>query len=136
MSQALEQLARRVKDDPFFLAAPLARYAAAEGLDDAGLAARLGCVSEALTGLRLCRNPDPQPPNFWNDVQLLAGQFLIDSDILAEVVRYGQNLIRLAASPAGTGVAEAGFILAARDRKSADQQEGNDSAGPKTGGTP
>ena len=60
MNNPLDRLARRVEEDPFFLASLLAEYARAEGLDDLALAQALDCEPEALTGIRLCRAP-PRP---------------------------------------------------------------------------
>jgi hypothetical protein len=128
MSDALESLARRVAKDPFFLAAPLARYAERHGLDDAALAGRLGCPQELLIDLRLCRNPHPEPPGFWQDVERIATHFHLDADRLAEVVRDGQALLYLfqvqpnadagGAGRAGGAEAEApGFLMAARDEE-------------------
>jgi hypothetical protein len=115
MSAHLERLARRVASDPFFLAAPLARFAEHHHLDDNGLAAKLGCAPADLTHLRLCRSPDPMPPTFWNDVQCIATRFGIDPDGLAEVVRFGQVLLHLERT--GAGASEAGYLMAARDRE-------------------
>jgi len=115
MSMHLDRLARRVMRDPFFLAAPLARYADSHRLDDAGLSAHLGCDLVALTQLRLCRTPDPTPPDFFRDVEAIAGRFRIDPDALAEVVRFGQALL-LPGPWSGRGeVGPVGSLIAARD---------------------
>jgi len=115
MSRPLERLARRVEGDPFFLATPLACFARGERLDDVALSARLGCEVSTLTRLRLCRAPDPRPPGFWQDTQAIAARFGLDADVLAEVVRYGQGLMRM--RPAAETPAEEapGFLMAARD---------------------
>src|SRR5580700_4252094 len=97
MSESLKRLARRVRDDPLFVAAPLARFAESQRLDDAALAARLGCDVSVLTPLRLCRNPRPQPPHFGRDVDRIAQDCGVDADQLAEILRFGQAL--LAAQP-------------------------------------
>jgi len=110
MSIPLERLARRVQSDQFFLAAPLARYAESQRLDDRALAAQLGCDGETLTHLRLCRNPDPMPPHFWNDVERFAARFRLDPDRLAEVVRFGQALLQ-----AQPPTAAPGYLMAARE---------------------
>ena len=62
MTDPLDALARRVADDPFFLGSALARHAESHGLDDAGLAAALGCSVETLAMLRLCRLPAAAGP--------------------------------------------------------------------------
>jgi hypothetical protein len=116
MSQ-LERLARRVAGDPFFLASVLARYAESHGLDDDALAARLDCSAETLMHLRLCRNPDPLPPQFWSDVERIAGKFRVDADLLAQMIRLGQGLLRNHSPEAGRMPDSAGFLLAARDEQ-------------------
>ena len=116
MSDALESLARRVAGDPFFLAAPLARYAERHGLDDVALAASLGCAPALLTDLRLCRNPHPEAPRFWQDVERIATHFGLDAGRLAAAVRFGQGLLHL--SQQGADAADApGFLMAARDEE-------------------
>lgn len=119
MSKSLEALARRVANDPFFLASVLAAYARSEHLDDAGLAETLGCSAAVLTALRLCRAPRPAPRAFQQDVDRLAERFGVDADRLAEVVRYGQALPRLQAGPASAQ----GFLMAAREEGEAPGEE-------------
>lgn len=127
MSTPLEQLARRVRPDPFFLAAPLARYAESHQLDDDALAARLGCDRDALTHLRLCRNPEHMPPHFWNDVEHIAARFHLDPDRLAEVVRFGQALLQ-ARPPADAPVNQAaGYLMAAREEADGEPSSGKES---------
>jgi hypothetical protein len=116
MSDALESLARRATGDPFFLAAPLARYAERHGLDDAALVAWLGCPPARLTDLRLCRNPHPEAPRFWQDIERIAAHFGLDAERLAAAVRFGQGLVHL--SQQGANAADApGFLMAARDEE-------------------
>ncbi len=115
MNTPLTRLALRVRSDPFFLASALARYAESQRLDDNALAAQLGCDRNTLTHLRLCRNPDPTPPHFWNDVERIAGRFRLDPDRLAEVVRFGQAILQARLptdAPASPG---AGYLMAARE---------------------
>ena len=109
MTDSLESLAARAAGEPFFLASLLAAYARSEGLDDAGLAAALGCPPGELTMLRLCRAPDTESPDFWDDVTRIAERFGIDPDRLAHVVKRGRVVGRL--PTAGPG----GFLMAARD---------------------
>jgi hypothetical protein len=126
MSIPLERLARRVQSDAFFLAAPLARYAESQRLDDHALAARLGCDGDTLTHLRLCRNPDAMPPHFWNDVERIASRFHLDPDRLAEVVRFGQALLQ-ARPPAAAPVNPApGYLMAAREDTDGEPPPGKD----------
>ena len=115
MSKPLERLARRVQSDSFFLAAPLARYAGSEQLDDAALAARLGCDLDTLTHLRLCRNPEPMAPHFWKDVACIATRYRLDPDRLAEIVRFGQSLLQLQPPAEAPAQPSAGYLMAARE---------------------
>ncbi len=112
----IEQLAQRLADDPFFLAAALHRFAASAGLDDSALAVRLRCAPEVLTLLRLCRMPRSESPAFGRDVDTIAARFGLDGDALAEMVRYGQGLLRFQARPAPASPEAPGFLMAARDQ--------------------
>jgi hypothetical protein len=107
----LRRAAERAAAEPFFLAATLLPYARAEGLDDAGLAARLGCAEEALPRLLLCRQPRPEPGAFRADVERLAAAFGLEAARLAATVRAAAALAALSEAAAGRGT-----LAAARDR--------------------
>jgi hypothetical protein len=92
--RSLNVLARRVECDPFFLAGLLADYAERENIDEAGLAAALGCNPEALTALRLCRAPRPDRVGFREDVDQIAAHFGLDADRLTAVVRGRSEALR------------------------------------------
>jgi hypothetical protein len=113
VSDSLDRLARRLEDDPGFLACALAEYARSEGLDDAGLARLLGCAAADLTGVRLCRAPRPGPADFRADVRHVAERFALDAARLMEVVRAADALRLLREGAA----AAPGFLMAARDRE-------------------
>jgi hypothetical protein len=113
MADPLEALVARAQGEPFFLASVLAAYARSEGLDDAGLAAALGCPVGELPMLRLCRAPRTDPDEFWEDVTRVAERFGIDPGRLAEAVKAGRVALRFQAP----GPAEGGFLIAARDRE-------------------
>jgi len=108
---ALEHMVARIANDPLFLACALAEFARSRSLDDAGLAAALGCPLDQLTRLKLCGAP--RADHFNNDVAAIAGRFGIDPEALAEVVTLGQSVARLRASKSAEAVP--GFLLAARD---------------------
>lgn len=110
MGRRIAALARRLESDAAFLAAPLAVYARSEALDDAGLAARLGCPVETLPLVRLCRRPRPDPL-FGQDVERIADRFGLNSLALAEALRRVDALeaLRIGQAP------ERGTLLAARD---------------------
>jgi hypothetical protein len=112
MPDPLEALAARATGEPFFLAWVLAAYASSEGLDDAGLAAALGCPTQELVMLRLCRAPRAEPQEFWDDVTRVAERFGLDPVRLAEVVKRGRVVRTFQQASPGVG----GSLLAARDR--------------------
>ena len=114
MNPYLAHLAERVAGAPDFLACALAEYARSEHLEDAGMAARLGCSVETITHLRLCRMPRGQTSLFWQDVERIAARFSVNAEMLAEVVRRGQSLINLRHVEIGRNQ-EPGFLFAARD---------------------
>ncbi len=108
MSDRLQALARRVRDDPFFLASALSEYASSENLDEPGLAGMLGCGTEQLPELALCRRPHLE--SFGRDIERITERFSLHPLALAEVVRRADAL---AAWRDGAG---AGWLQAARDR--------------------
>jgi hypothetical protein len=113
MIDPLVHLAERVADNPLFLASALAVYARSEELDDAGLAARLGCPVEQLPLVRLCRVPRSDPAERRQDVAVIAGHFHLDERVLHEAVKRAVVLERLRkATPS-----EEGLLMAARDRE-------------------
>ena len=106
----LERAAKRLEQDPFFFACPLAAYALSEDLDDAALAARLTCSPENLTMIRLSRAPEAD--RFAADIDEVATRFAADAQALAVAVRHGQAVERLRSrKPEHTD----GVLLAARD---------------------
>ncbi|HZW33554.1 MAG TPA: hypothetical protein VFF52_22735 [Isosphaeraceae bacterium] len=92
MTDELARLAARVERDPFFLGWALRIYAESEGLDEAGLAARLGCPASLLPKVKLCRCPSPSPPAFQADITAIAGRFGLRADVLANIVRHAEAL--------------------------------------------
>jgi hypothetical protein len=113
MADPLDALAARAEGEDFFLAPLLAGYARSEGLDDAGLAAALGCPPTELARLRLCRAPRTDPREFRDDVARIAERFGIEPRRLAEAVKRGRVVRRFQ----GAGPAGGAFLMAARDRE-------------------
>lgn len=116
MADPLDTLARRVENEPFFLASTLALFARSEALDDVALCRFLHCPPERLSMLRLCRTPKEDPSGFQRDVQQIAERFGIDASALAEAVRRGQALQRLRQTATASGT-----LLAARDAEEESQ---------------
>ena len=110
MAKNLEHLARRLVDDPFFVACPLTLYANSEGLDDESLASRLGCTEEAFTSMCLCRAPAGEAESFSDDIERIAAKFSVDADLLAEAIRRGQAIYQMKRK-----TESASTLLAARD---------------------
>jgi hypothetical protein len=110
MANPLERLARRVDNEPSFLASTLALFAQSEALNEEALCRFLHCHRESFVMLRLCRTPDEDPSAFQDDVKRIAERFGADVDALAEAVRRGQALQRLRQTAAASGT-----LLAARD---------------------
>lgn len=126
MADRLARFARRVEGDPFFLASALAAYARTEALDDAGLAAALSCDPSALTPLRLCRRPRPEPAAFRADVDRIAARFGADPGALAQIVRRADALATWRDAPPAAGRDDAGLLAAARDRDDAPPDDGGE----------
>lgn len=121
--RAAERASRR----RFFLASPLLAYARAERLDDAGLAARLGCDPADLPALLLCRRPTGEGPMFRSDVEAIAERFHLDPAQLAGLIRAADALVALGrAAPDVTR----GMLAAARDREAGPLPPGESADGP------
>jgi hypothetical protein len=119
----LRRAAERAAGDDFFLASALLPYAAAERLDDAALAERLGCEQGDLPKLLLCRRPRQEAPDFRADVERIAAAFGLVPGRLAEVVRAADALRALREG----GAAQAdGWLAAARDREPGPDAEGQE----------
>ncbi|HKI36062.1 MAG TPA: hypothetical protein VKA46_29670 [Gemmataceae bacterium] len=84
----LDALAASAAGEPFFLSSVLTAYQDRHSLDDAGLAALLGCDVATLTHLRLRRRPGRGEPERTaeEDVADIARHFGIDPAPLARVV--------------------------------------------------
>jgi hypothetical protein len=116
MNEPLQSLARHVEDDPFFLASLLKLYAHGERLDDAGLAAAIGCRPEDLVMIRLCRAPRPDAAGFREDVSRVAERFGADRQKLAAVVRRSLVIRKMSMSKMSMSKSpQEGSLLAARD---------------------
>jgi hypothetical protein len=107
--------AERAASRPAFLAFALAEYAAVEGLDAAALAARLGCTADVLNSVRLCLTPPADPDGFREAVGRICDQFGVHREPLVAAVECGRMATAVRAAVA-EAPAEAGFVLAARDR--------------------
>jgi len=110
MASHLPNLAKRLEDDPYFLACSLKQYAMSERLSDPELATVLGCTVESLTPIRLCRNPGIEAQQFQHDTSSIAERFSLRVDALRKAVRRGQAIAELRRRMEPRGLA------AARDR--------------------
>ena len=107
----------RARREPGFLGAVLAEYQARLGLDDAALAAELGCAEEHLADLALCR--PPRAGRFRADLEQIAGRLGLDPLPLARLLRLAGALGALAdAAPDSEG------LRAARRVDEADEPAG------------
>ncbi|MCA9068762.1 MAG: hypothetical protein KDA84_07555 [Planctomycetaceae bacterium] len=82
----LQPMVERIKDDPFFLAYCLSRFATDHGLDDATLANRLGCELDRLPHVMLCRYPDPSSNSFSACIRAIAEYVPCDAMALQAIL--------------------------------------------------
>lgn len=131
MSQAerdrlLAWAARRARGRDSFIATDLAAYQERHRLDEGQLAVWLGCPTQALVDLALCRRPPGDASSFRTDVERIAGYVGVRGDRLAHLLRETDAIAALRAAPADTSAPAArGFLLAARDRQDSDEDEGS-----------
>ena len=111
MAEPLENLARRLEDDPFFLGCALRLYTTSARLSEQELAERLGCPVQTLVLLRLCRAPKPEGRQFQKDIARIAETYQVHAAVLTDAVRRGQAIWHLRQGTASG----AGSLLAARD---------------------
>ena len=111
MAEPLENLARRLENDPFFLACPLKLFAESAGLAEREIATQLRCSVETLVRVRLCRAPLPESEQFRKDIARIAETYQVDALALTDAVRRGQAIWHLRQEQAGG----ARTLLAARD---------------------
>jgi hypothetical protein len=99
VNDPLYALAARVADDSSFLSSALTANQDRHRLDDAALAATLGCIVAVLTRLRLCRRPGTAEPDWTADegVAMIAGRFGIDATALRRILKEADGV------RAGTG---------------------------------
>ena len=105
MSDLLRRAAERAARSPVMLASALLPYARAEGLDDAALAARIGCPPERLAELLWCRRPAPN--RFRADVERIAAHFQLNAGELAAAIRMADAIEALRSSAHGPTAAAA-----------------------------
>lgn len=122
---ARDDLVKRLKGNPDFLAYVLARYQEQEGISDENLPAALGTLPELVFRLALCRRPDANTANFATSVREIADYTLVDESLIADLIRQVSSLESLSKS------APHGFLAAARDRD--DLGAENEPSGPTEG---
>jgi hypothetical protein len=83
---SLENLARKLRDDPRFIAYAMWIYQQREGLDGCALGLRLQTDSGMLTRLALCRRPDPNAPSVPEQLRELSNYTGINEALLTEVL--------------------------------------------------
>ena len=107
---ANEELVRRLKSNPDFVAYVFGRYQEQEGISDENLPAVLGTLPELVSRLALCRKPAADAANFATSVREIADYTLVDESLLADIIRQVSSLEALSKS------SQPEFLAAARDR--------------------
>ncbi|MCI0441379.1 MAG: hypothetical protein L0177_19940 [Chloroflexi bacterium] len=121
----LQRAARQAAQRPFFLAGDLAAYQSLYGMGEEQMADYLGCSTESLAKLALCRRPGKIAPHFGADVERIAAYAGVDSVRLAAILREVESVASLRNTQAQDSAArERGFLMAARDR--AEQREADE----------
>ena len=110
----LKRMADLVSRDPFFMGWALAQYQAHYSMADQALAEWLGCDTERLVRLALCRAPSDQSRRFQADVRRVATYANCNADQLVSLLREVAVIGSLRDTPS---VGKDGFLMAARDRR-------------------
>lgn len=105
----MARAAARAEEDTFFVASTLATFRTLQSMDNAGLAAYLGCTEVALSRLALCRRPAEEGPMFREEVERIAQHTGCNAGSLVNILRAASVAEKMRGATPGT-------LLAARDR--------------------
>jgi len=123
-------LARRLCNDPRYMAYVLAAYKAQEKLTDEELELELGMLPLLTIRLSLCKRPDAMSPDFAAHVREIADLTLLNEEKLAHILRQVDTVEKLAGRPSSllspevaASHLQAGLLAAARDRDEESETE-------------
>jgi hypothetical protein len=133
VDEYLVGLARRLRENPDFMAYVLAVYQAQEHLQNDDLVDRLNLRANMLARLALCKRPSAESPDFADQVRQIAAYAGVEPAVLAAVIRQVDSLEPLAGRPESLDAKRAGrswsyehtgLLTAARDRCELDEEPG------------
>ena len=130
----LSSVAKKLQDDPNFMASVLHVYKSTEGLTDENIIDELQTNSDNLIRLSLCKRPIQDSTQFATQVRQLAEFANVNAGKLASLIRQADALNALNQIPKNQSdetkpiFSQAGILAAARDKddESDDFQEGLD----------
>ena len=118
IADMLRHAALRASKNPFFIAGDIEGFRTRRGMQESDLASYLGCDSEILPKLGLCRRPDPDSTTFQSDVHRIADAFGISPNILVQLMREADSLNVLGMDvPIARPNPLEGLLMAARDKE-------------------
>lgn len=112
-SGIVEHAAARAADRRFYLASALAAFRELRGMDDAALAGYLGCSTDTLAKVQLCRRPNVDSAEFRHEVRLIADRFAFEPVNLLRLLREVASVEAMRGRQTGQST---GFLMAARDK--------------------
>lgn len=124
-SGRLAGLAGRLQNNSGFMAQVLAIYKKQEALNDQILADQLNIIPEMLTRLALCRKPDPNSPQFADQIRQIASYTNTETAQIANIIRQVESLQKLSErvelitaseTTSSPYPVQKGLLAAARDR--------------------
>lgn len=120
---ALTRAFQKAQSNTFFLAKVLAEFQIQNNLDDAAIAESLGCKTDDLPRLGLCRCPDANQPTFVTDIDHLANRYHLNANYLANLIRQVSALHAMKEQLRKSSGRQK-LLLAARDRDEDNADEG------------
>lgn len=120
---ALARAFHKAQSNTFFLAKVLAEFQIQNNLDDEALAELLGCKTDDLPRLGLCRCPDANQPTFATDIDHLANRYHLNANYLANLIRQ-VNALKAMKEHLRKSRSGQTILLAARDRDEDNTDEG------------
>ena len=125
-NKSISKFAKKLRNDPGFMAFVLGEYIKAEGLHETQLINRLGTDESSFSRLAMCKRP--RGSNFQQDLKLIAEYSAIQPHLIANIIRqvelfesFGEEKTKETANQISISL-NAGFA-AARDKIDTDAEE-------------
>ena len=127
--QQLQTIARKLQDNPSYMAWIISRYQSQEKLSSQKLTNLLGINEDSLAKLALCKRPDSNSSEFSKQIHQISEYTSIAPLILAKFIRQSESVTTLSSRPSASlkikGNALQLGLATARDRANEEEIQEN-----------